>query len=130
MNGRSGLMSYRWVVLATFMLLNLALPLLWISYTPISAVATSFYGVTGLKISLLGLTFMMAFIPLSLPVAWVIDTYGFRPAVSLGALLMGFFGLVRALVGTHFPLVLLSTVGLALAQPFLLNAWTRLAAAR
>ena len=128
MSGRSGRLSYRWVVLATFMLLNLALPLLWISYTPISAVAASFYGVTGLKISLLGLTFMMAFIPLSLPVAWVIDTYGFRPAVSLGALLMVFLGLMRALVGTRFPLVLLSTVGLALAQPFLLNAWTRLAA--
>ena len=35
------------------------------------------------------MTFMIAFIPLSIPVSWVIDTYGFRPAVSLGALLMG-----------------------------------------
>ena len=31
-------------------------------------------------------SFMIAFIPLSLPVSWVIDTYGFRVAVGIGAL--------------------------------------------
>jgi MFS family permease len=59
-----------------------------------------------------------------LPVSWAIDTYGFRKAVSLGAILMGIFGLTRGLAGDNYALVLLSSIGIAIAQPFLLNAWT------
>jgi MFS family permease len=67
---------------------------------------------------------MIAFIPLSIPVSWVIDTYGFRVAVSIGAILMGVFGILRGLARDNYTLVLWSTFGLAAAQPFLLNAWT------
>jgi len=81
-----------------------------------------------LQIGLLAMTFMIAFIPMSLPVSWVIDTYGFRIAVSIGAVMMGFFGIARGLAGANYSLVLLSTIGLAIAQPFLLNAWTKVAA--
>jgi len=58
----------------------------------------------------------------------VIDTYGFRLAVSIGAVLMGIFGLLRGFAGTSYSLVLWSTVGIAVAQPFLLNAWTKVPA--
>jgi MFS family permease len=74
------------------------------------------------------MAFMIAFIPFSIPVSWVIDTYGFRLAVSIGAILMGIFGLARGLAGTNYGLVLGSTIGIAIAQPFLLNAWTTLPA--
>jgi len=71
---------------------------------------------------------MIAFIPLSIPVSWVIDTYGFRLAVSIGAIMMGVFGILRGLAGENYTLVLWSTFGLAAAQPFLLNAWTKVPA--
>jgi MFS family permease len=74
------------------------------------------------------MSFMIAFIPLSIPVSWVIDTYGFRLAVSIGAVLMGVLGVVRGLAGDSYSLVLWSTVGIAAAQPFLLNAWTKVPA--
>ena len=74
------------------------------------------------------MSFMIAFIPLSIPVSWVIDTYGFRLAVSIGAVLMGVFGLLRGFAGTNYSLVLWSTIGIAAAQPFLLNAWTKVPA--
>ena len=45
---------------------------------------------------------MIAFIPLSIPVSWVIDTYGFRLAVSIGAVLMGVFGVLRGLAGANY----------------------------
>lgn len=122
------LYPYRWVVLAVFMFINLTIQILWISYAPITSVAASFYGVTELAIGLLAMTFMMAFIPLSIPVSWAIDTYGFRLTVSIGAVLMGIFGVVRGLAGTNYTLVLLSTIGIAIAQPFLLNAWTKVPA--
>jgi len=122
------LYGYRWVVLAVFMLVNLTIQILWITYAPITGPAAAFYGVTDLQIGLLAMSFMIAFIPLSLPVAWVIDTYGFKVAVSIGCVLMGVFGLLRGFAGTSYSLVLWSTIGIAIAQPFLLNAWTKVPA--
>jgi len=122
------LYPYRWVVLAVFMFINLSIQILWISYAPITGLAATFYGVTDLKIGLLAMVYMMAFIPLSLPVSWAIDTYGFRLTVSIGAMLMGLFGILRGLAGADYSLVLISTIGIAVAQPFLLNAWTKVPA--
>ncbi len=118
------LYGYRWVVLAVFMFINLTIQMLWIAYAPITGPAALFYGVTDLQIGFLAMTFMIAFIPLSIPVSWLIDTYGFRKTVGLGAALMAIFGIVRGLSGDNYTWVLLSTIGIAVAQPFLLNAWT------
>jgi MFS family permease len=122
------LYPYRWVVLGLFMFINLTIQILWISYAPITGPAAKYYGVTDLQIGLFAMSFMIAFIPLSIPVSWVIDTYGFRIAVSIGAVLMGVFGILRGLAGENYTLALWSTFGLAAAQPFLLNAWTKVPA--
>ncbi len=119
---------YRWVVLAVVMFVNLTIQMLWITYAPITGSAAQFYGVGDLQIGLLAMSFMIAFIPLSLPVSWVIDTYGFRLAMGIGVVLMGVFGLLRGLAGANYTLVLWSTIGIATAQPFLLNAWTKVPA--
>src|SRR5512142_3072653 len=122
------LYGYRWVVLAVFMFINLTIQILWSTYTPITGPAAKFYGVSDGQIGLLAMSFMIAFIPLSIPVSWVIDTYGFKLAVSIGAVLMGVFGLLRGFAGANYSLVLWSTVGIAAAQPFLLNTWTNVPA--
>jgi MFS family permease len=122
------LSRYRWVVLGAFMFINLTIQILWITYAPINSTAASFYGVSELKIGLLAMVFMIAFIPLSLPVSWAIDTYGFHRTVGVGAGLMGVCGVLRGLAGANYALVLLSTIGIAIAQPFLLNAWTKVPA--
>jgi len=128
MTDKFKLYGYRWVVLGVFMFINLTIQMLWITYAPITGPAAAFYGVTDLQIGLLAMSFMIAFIPLSIPVSWVIDTYGFRVAVGIGAVLMGIFGLLRGFAGANYTLVLWSTVGIAAAQPFLLNAWTKVSA--
>lgn len=115
---------YRWIVLGTFMLINLTIQTLWISYASITGVAATFYSVSDLQIGLLSMSFMLAFIPLSIPVSWAIDTFGFRISVSIGAAMLGIFGILRGFAGSSYSLVLFSTFGLAAAQPFLLNAWT------
>ncbi|MDO9546299.1 MAG: MFS transporter [Pelolinea sp.] len=118
------LYKYRWVILAIFMFVNVTIQMLWITYAPITSLAAEFYGVTDLQIGMLSMLFMIAFIPLSIPASWVIDTYGYRAAVSIGAVMMGVFGLLRGFAGSNYTLVFWSTVGIAIAQPFLLNAWT------
>jgi MFS family permease len=116
--------GYRWVVLATYMAVNLTMQMLWITFAPVTSLAAKFYGVSNLKIGLLSMTFMIAFIPLSIPVSWLIDTFGFRKTVSLGSIMMGVFGVLRGLAGSNYGLVLGSTIGIAAAQPFMLNTWT------
>jgi len=115
---------YRWVVLAVFMFVNLMMQLLWISYAPITGPAAQFYGVSDRAIGFLAMSFMIAYIPLSIPESWAIDTFGFRKMVGLGAVLMGVFGIVRGLAGNNYTLALISTVGIAIGQPFLMNSWT------
>src|SRR5262249_32355198 len=117
---------YRWVVLAVFMLANLAIQVLWIAYAPITGPAATYYGVTDLQIGMLAMVFMIVFIPMSIPVAWMIDTYGFRIAVSIGVVLMALCGTLRGLAGGNYSLVLASTIGIAMGQPFLMNSWTKL----
>jgi MFS family permease len=122
------LYPYRWVALAVFMFVNLMVQLLWISYSPVTGEAARFYHVTDLQIGLLAMTFMIVFVPLSIPVSWAIDTFGFRKAVGFGSLLMGVFALLRGLAGDNYVLVLISTIGIGIGQPFLMNSWTTLPA--
>jgi MFS family permease len=124
MNNDYKLYGYRWVVLGVFMFINLTIQMLWITYAPITGLAAEFYAVTDLQIGLLSMAFMIAFIPFSIPASWVIDTYGFKIAVGIGAVLMAIFGLLRGFAGSNYSFVLWSTIGIAIAQPFLLNAWT------
>jgi len=115
---------YRWIVLGAFAFVNLTIQTLWISYAPIAGLAASFYGVGDIAVGMFAMSFMIAFVPLSIPASALIDRFGFRVAVGLGSALMGVFGVLRGLAGANFALAMLATAGIAASQPFLLNAWT------
>jgi MFS family permease len=119
---------YRWVVLAGFMLAAAFNQLLWITFAPITGPAAAYYGVSDLSIGLLSMSFMIAYLFLALPASWVIDTHGFRTAVGIGVVLTGVFGLLRGLVAANYTLVLIAQIGIAIGQPFILNAVTKVAA--
>lgn len=118
--------SYRWVVLASFMFVNLTIQTLWISYAPISTRAQDYYGVSGAAVGAFAISFMVAYLPVSFLASHAIVQRGLRVAAGFGALLAGVSGVARGLVGPHYALALLATIGAAIAQPFLLNAWTTL----
>jgi MFS family permease len=120
--------SYRWVVLLAFMAVIAVNQLLWITFAPITSIAASYYGVSDLSIGLLSMSFMIVYLFVSIPASWLIDTYGFRLAVGVGAALTGVFGLTRGLLAGNYTLVLASQIGIAIGQPFILNAITRVAA--
>ena len=86
----------RWVVLAVFMLVNVAVQVLWICYAPVASIAAAAYGVQRDNVDLLANLFMLIYIPVAFPAAWAIDTFGFKKAVGFGVSLMGLFGLLRA----------------------------------
>ena len=110
------------------MFVNLTLQLLWISYAPIITPAAKFYGVTDTQIAALAVTsWLIAYLVLSIPASWAIDTYGIYITVGLGAILMAVFGVLRGFA-VNYTQVFWMTAGIAIAQPFLLNSWTKFAA--
>jgi MFS family permease len=120
--------GYRWVMLLVFMVVAAANQLLWITFASITADSTKYFGVSDLEIGLLSLSFMAVYIITAVPASWVIDTYGIRVAVGIGAALTGVFGLLRGLAAPNYTLVLVAQIGIAVGQPFILNATTKLAA--
>ncbi len=120
--------GYRWVVLLTFMAVIAVNQLLWITFAAVTTQAMQFYNVSDLGIGLLSLSFMIVYIFVSFPASWVIDTYGIRAGVGIGAALTGTFGLVRGLVASDYTWVLIAQIAIAIGQPFILNAVTTVAA--
>ena len=120
--------GYRWIVLLAFMCIVVANQFLWITFAPITSSAAAFYSVSDLSIGLLSMSFMIVYLVVSIPASWAIDTYGIRVAVGIGAALTGVFGLLRGLLAANFTLVLISQIGIAVGQPFILNAITKVAA--
>jgi sugar phosphate permease len=120
--------GYRWIMLSVYMLVVAVNQLMWITFAPITSEATKYYGVSDLKIGILSMCFMIVYIVVSMPASWIIDTYGIRKGVGIGVVLTGVFGMLRGLVSMNYNLLLLSQIGIAIGQPFLLNALTKVAA--
>jgi MFS family permease len=119
---------YRWVVLVVFMFIAAMNQLLWITFAAITGDAAGFYGVSDLSIGLLSMSFMIVYIIVSIPASWLIDTYGVRVAVGIGAGLTAVFGLLRGVWAANYTLVLVAQIGIAIGQPLILNAITTVAA--
>jgi len=120
--------GYRWIVLLAFMAVVAMNQLAWITFASITSDATEYYEVSDLSIGLLSMSFMIVYIFVCIPASWAIDTYGIRVGVGIGAALTGAFGLMRGLVAESYALVLVAQIGIAIGQPFINNAVTKVAA--
>lgn len=120
--------AYRWIVLSAFVLVASMTQILWISFAPITSAAAKYYKTSDMNIGLLSMVFMVVYILIVLPSAWVIDTWGFKAAVGIGAVLSAVFALTRGIFAPSFTLVLASQTGIAMGQPFVIGAITKVAA--
>jgi cyanate permease len=119
---------YRWLVLVVFMLVTFINQACWITFAPITGEAAQHWGTSDLVIGLLSMVFMIVYILLAIPSAWVIDSRGFRLAVGAGALLTALFALLRGVFAGSLTLVFIGQIGIAVGQPLILGSITRLAA--
>jgi FLVCR family MFS transporter 7 len=115
------------VVLAAYVIITAVIEIQWLTFAPIAREARVFYGVSALRIDLLSMVFMGVFLVACIPASWVIDTWGIRPGVGLGAVMTGCFALVKGFFPDQYIIVLAAQTGLAVAQPFILNAVTKVA---
>ncbi len=100
----------------------------WIAFASVTDDSAGFYQVSVLSIGLLSMIYMIVYIVVSIPASYVIDVYGVRIGVGIGATLTGVFALMRGAFSTDYTLVVVATIGLAIGQPFVLNAITKIGA--
>ncbi|MEM3700973.1 MAG: MFS transporter [Candidatus Bathyarchaeia archaeon] len=119
--------SYRWVVLLTYMLVAVVSQILWLNFAPITRpIMTSIFGVTESDVGLLSMVWPLLFIPVSIPAGILIDKKGFKFGVSVGALIMAIFAVLRIFSRENFTVLLFFQSFAALGQPFVFNAISKL----
>lgn len=119
---------YRWVVLLVFALLNVMMQIHWLAFAPITSEAATHYGVEVLSIGGLSMMFMAVYLIVGMPASYIIERWGLRFGVGLGAVCLGGGGLMKGLCADDFLWVSAGQVIVAVGQPFILNAYTRLGA--
>ena len=112
---------YRWVVLAAAIPMFAITQMYWLTFSTISPQAAVFYHTTPLAIATLSMSYMIAYIIFSMPASMLCDRKGIRACFTVAALLTSMFAMTRGLLYWSFPLVVLSQLGLAIAQPFVMN---------
>lgn len=128
MSKNKNIYPYRWIILLAIVPIIMSTEMMWLTLAPVSSKAEHFYNVSSLKISLFAMSYMVMFILFSLPASFVIDKYGYRRSLMLGALITAVFGITRAVFGSSFGVALTSQFLIAVGQPFLLNLSTKVAA--
>ncbi len=119
-------MANRWLPVAAYGAVSAANQMLWLTYAPITTEAAHHYGVSIGAIGWLSQIFPMLYVVLALPMGRIIDRW-LPQGLAAGAALTAVGAIVR-LIGTSFTIVLVGQVLIAIAQPLILNAVTRLPA--
>ena len=133
MEAKSPYPSYRYVILTVFMLITVAIEIQWLTHAAVARPAGLFYAgqfdpASFLNIDFLAMSYMVVFLVMSFPASYVIDTYGVKAGLSIGAVLLGVFSILKAIFAHSFTGVVVAQMGLAIAQPFILNGVTAVTA--
>lgn len=120
---------YRWVVLSVYMFIAALTQLYWLNFSAIDTYIESNMGISALNIGMLALVFPIIYIVLSIPSGIIIDRKGFKYGVFIGTVFTGLFSMVRLISPESYTVLLISQIGIAIGQPFVLNGITKLVTA-
>jgi MFS family permease len=118
--------KYRWVVLAVYMYISALTQLYWLNFAAIYPFLEKHFGWMPSSVMWLTLVFPLVQVLLSIPAGMVIDKKGFKYGVGIGALFTGVFAMLRLANTDSFTVLLISQIGIAVGQPFVLNGVTKL----
>jgi MFS family permease len=120
---------YRWMILAVFMFITLTVEIQWLTHAAVARPAEVFYNSqynsdSFFNIDFLAMSYMIMFLIMSFPASYIINKYGIKKALRFGAAIAGISALGKAIFAGSFTGVVVSQIGLSVAQPFILNAVT------
>ena len=114
-----------WTVIGAFALLAAATQLLWLTYAPITTGTAHHYHVSESAVGWLSAIFPLLYVVLAIPAGKLLDR-SLHGGLGAGAVLTVLGGLLR-LLGDDFAWALVGQLVVAVAQPLVLNAITKLA---
>ncbi|XP_038607774.1 feline leukemia virus subgroup C receptor-related protein 2 isoform X2 [Tachyglossus aculeatus] len=119
----------RWAVVLLFSCYSLCNAFQWIQYGAINNIFMRFYGVSSFAIDWLSMCYMLTYIPLLFPVAWLLEKRGLRLIALLGSALncLGAWVKVGSLKPHLFPVTVVGQVVCSVAQVFILGMPSRIA---
>ncbi|MCJ7576089.1 MAG: MFS transporter [Dehalococcoidia bacterium] len=117
---------YRWVVLAVYMYISALTQLYWLNFAAIDTFIEGRFSIPPSTVMWFTLVFPLVQVLLSMPAGMVIDRKGFKYGVGIGALFTGVFAMLRLVNTDSFTILLISQIGIAVGQPFVLNGVTKL----
>ena len=120
-------MRSRWAILAAYGLLAAATQMLWITFAPITTQVAGMLHASVGAVGNLAAIFPLIYVVLAMPTGRWLDR-NFDAALRTGAVLTGVGGVMRLLMPHSFAWQLLAQVVIAVGQPLVLNAITKLAA--
>ncbi|XP_017909246.1 PREDICTED: feline leukemia virus subgroup C receptor-related protein 2 [Capra hircus] len=119
----------RWAVVLVFSCYSMCNAFQWIQYAAINNIFMHFYGVSAFAIDWLSMCYMVTYIPLLLPVAWLLEKFGLRTIALTGSALnsLGAWVKLGSLQPHLFPVTMLGQVICSVAQVFILGMPSRIA---
>jgi MFS family permease len=117
---------YRWAVLAVYMYISALTQLYWLNFAAIETFAEERFSIPASSVMWFTLVFPLVYVLSSMPAGMLIDRKGFKYGVGIGALFTGIFAMVRLINTDSFTVLLISQIGIAIGQPFVLNGVTKL----
>jgi MFS family permease len=118
--------KYRWVVLAVYMYISALTQLYWLNFAAIETFIEERFSILPSSVMWFTLVFPLVQVLLSMPVGMLIDRKGFKYGVGVGAVFTGVFAMLRLVNTDSFTVLLISQIGIAIGQPFVLNGVTKL----
>ncbi|XP_034383182.1 feline leukemia virus subgroup C receptor-related protein 2 isoform X3 [Cyclopterus lumpus] len=75
----------RWLMLFVFSAVSASNAFMWLQYGIISDIFTRFYNINSMAIDWLSMIYLLAYVPLIMPVLWLLENRGLREVVIVGS---------------------------------------------
>jgi FLVCR family feline leukemia virus subgroup C receptor-related protein len=95
---------------------------------PIASFLCTIYGQTSVIVNLGGLLFTLMYPIFTFPASYVIDTFGTKTGITIGATLVILGAGMRALINNHFSFVIAGQIIAGIGRPFILNCQAKISA--
>ena len=99
----------------------------WVVVSPISKEIGQAYSQSSVVVALIPMSYLICYIFLNFPSNWVLDVKGIKKGVITGSVFTAIGTGIRCLVNYSFDYMIFGQFLCAVAQPFILNAPTKIA---
>lgn len=99
----------------------------WVVVSPISKEVSKAYDQSSAVVALIPMSYLICYVFLNFPSNWVLDVKGIKKGVITGSVFTAIGTGIRCLVNYSFEYLIIGQFFCAIAQPFILNAPTKIA---